>query len=184
MARTPGMLQDFLAANPLPERMDRLLAPEFRAFCLLLNALKQWVAAEQSATDRYLLGAAAREMCKAATDQCLITGHPIGPKPKLHHPVRDGRPPIPLTAAGHDHIEGQTSMESDDPIERTLISLRRTMNRSWARLRCGCLEHLGEPSGASSKRAAADGQAVARKISAATKLSYEQILAWLDERGL
>ena len=56
LATTPGPVREFLEQNPLPLSLAGKLPDEFRAFTLALNALKQWVAAEQAATDRYLLG--------------------------------------------------------------------------------------------------------------------------------
>lgn len=40
----------------------------------LSNALKQWVAAESAATDRYLLGGTARKQCRKMADHCLGSG--------------------------------------------------------------------------------------------------------------
>jgi len=101
-------VREFLDANPLPEALKGLLPDEFRAFCLALNSLKQWVSAEQLATDRYLLGGTARQLCRQAASSCVLTGEPFdGQTVELHHPVRDGRPPIPVSKTGHDQIEGQ-----------------------------------------------------------------------------
>src|SRR5581483_10027767 len=74
-AGSQGLVRDFLDANPLPKPLEGLLPDEFRVFCLMLNALKQWLAAEQAATDRYLLGSKAREECRAATTTCAVTGN-------------------------------------------------------------------------------------------------------------
>src|SRR5580704_17120554 len=76
-ANNPGPINDFLENNPLPESMRNRLLREFRAFCLAINALKQWVAAEQAATDRYLLGATARARCKALATTCVVTGEAL-----------------------------------------------------------------------------------------------------------
>ncbi len=146
MASSPGTVREFLDANPLPPEMTSLLPDEFRTFCLALNALKQWVGAEQSATDRYLLGGVARQSCREATSNCLVTGETLGPDAELHHPLRDGRPPILLSKTGHSSIEGQLSSMSDDPFERAVLSIRRERNGSWAQLRRGCLDLLGTPS--------------------------------------
>src|SRR5690349_2835960 len=56
LAEADGPVRTFLDANPLPRAMAQRLPDDFRVFCLVLNSLKQWVAAEQAATDRYLLG--------------------------------------------------------------------------------------------------------------------------------
>lgn len=108
LARLPGPVRTFLEENPLPPSIDGKLPPEFRAFCLALNALKQWVAAEQAATDRYLLGGTARAACRAAADTCVVSGVALDrERLDLHHPVRDGRPPIPLDREAHARLEGQ-----------------------------------------------------------------------------
>ena len=63
LATTHGPVQKFLNDNPLPSDMTDLLPIDFRVFCLLLNALKQWVAAEQQAADRFFLaGDVGREL--------------------------------------------------------------------------------------------------------------------------
>ena len=109
LASDEGPVKDFLNNNELPPAIANRLPPEFRVFCLALNAIKQWVAAEQSATDRYLLGGTSRELCRAVADRCLVSGGILGPDCELHHPVRDGRPAIPLSKHGHGSIEGQTT---------------------------------------------------------------------------
>jgi hypothetical protein len=60
LATARGPIANFLNDNPLPLAMSNLLPLEIRAFCLALNALKQWVSAEQSAMDRLILGGRAR----------------------------------------------------------------------------------------------------------------------------
>jgi hypothetical protein len=184
LAATPGMIRDFLDANPPPPTIAPLLPDYFRVFCLMLNSLKQWVAAEQSATDRYLLGGKARQLCREAEDTCVVTGHRMSSEVELHHPVRDGRPPIPLSKKGHAVIEGQTSTAGDDPMEQALGTLRREKNRSWAHLRRGCLDLLGRPEPWESKSSAADARAFARRAAEATNASYAAILTWLEKRGL
>ncbi len=106
MAKGDVVIQRFLEETPLPPDLAKLLPDEFRVFCLMLNALKQWVSAEQQATDRYLLGGTARDTLRKLTDECMVTGDKIGPDGELHHPVRDGRPPILLSKEGHSLIEG------------------------------------------------------------------------------
>ncbi|MEI8199111.1 MAG: hypothetical protein WCG21_03530 [Eubacteriales bacterium] len=107
MSEDDGPVKDFLKANPLPPNMKDLLPDDFRVFSLLLNSLKQWVSAESAATDRYLLGVTARATCRAATKKCIVTGQDLGDDAELHHPVRDGRPPILISKEGHSIIEGQ-----------------------------------------------------------------------------
>jgi hypothetical protein len=184
LASIEGPIGAFLDDNPLPPALAQRLPREFRVFCLALNALKQWVAAEQSATDRYLLGGDARKLCREATDRCLVSGDMLGADCELHHPVRDGRPAIPLSKRGHDLIEGQVSCDGDDPIEQALFALRRKGNRSWAQLRRGCLDCIGRPEPGLSKRGAANDRAFASKAAAAANIGYEGILEWLKKKGL
>jgi hypothetical protein len=116
LAEAKGPVRDFLEDNPLPPSMAGRLPTDFRAFCLALNSLKQWVAAEQSATDRYLLGGNVRELCREETVNCLITNGVLGTDFELHHPVRDGRPPIPLSRKGHASLERQLPSADDHRI--------------------------------------------------------------------
>lgn len=176
----PGAVTNFLQATPLPPRMEKLLPREFRVYCLALNALKQWVAAEQAATDKFLLGGTARELCRAAAAKCIVTGEALQSNVELHHPVRDGRPPIPLSKRGHALIERQTKFTSDDPMGTSLIALKQQGNHSWAMLRRGCLDLLGTPEPWASSSTAASARTFARKATKASNMSYGEILSWLD----
>ena len=184
LAGVAGPVQDFLNANPLPRAMAERLPADFRVFCLALNSLKQWVAAEQGATDRYLLGGSARELCREAAHTCLVTGQALAQDTELHHPVRDGRPPIPLGKKGHASIEGQLSSVGDDPTAQALLPLRSEMNRSWAQLRRGCLDLLGRPVPWPSTASAAGARTFARRAAIAAGVGHEQILKWMDSKGL
>ncbi|MGA2264006.1 MAG: hypothetical protein ABSH28_21555 [Acidobacteriota bacterium] len=184
LAKSEGSVRQFLDDNTLPSAMAALLPDGFRTFCLALNALKQWVAAEQGATDRYLIGGVARQLCREAVKTCLVTGEPLGPDAELHHPVRDGRPPIALSKGGHASIEEQVATDGDDNIGRALISVRHERNRSWAHLRRGCLDLLVKPVPWPSKASSADARVFARKAATDAKTGYAEILIWLDERGL
>src|SRR5882672_7740994 len=183
MGESAGPVREFLNTNPLPPAMAPLLTDEFRTFCLALNALKQWVAAEQAATDRYLLGGVARQVCREAIVECLVTGDTLGPDAELHHPLRDGRPPILLSKTGHALIEGQAASGSEDPFERSVVSIRRERNGSWAQLRRGCLDLIGQTTKSTTKSSVANARAFARKVSSMTNTSYAEILAWLDQKN-
>ena len=183
LAEATGPIRTFLDANPLPPAMAKSLPDDFRVFCLALNSLKQWVAAEQAATDRYLLGGAARELCREAVKTCLVTDSALGHDSEFHHPVRDGRPPILLSKKGHASIEGQLASVGDDPIGRALWELRREGHRSWAQLRRGCLDLLGHPVPWPSKASAAGARVFAKKAAEAAGVGCEQILEWLDNKG-
>jgi len=154
-------VQAFLRANPLPPHIAELLPDEFRVFSLLLNAFKQWVSAESAATDKFLLGGTARKTCRKAVNRCLVTGEALGDNAELHHPVRDGRPPILLSKKGHEIVERALSDSRSEALAATgenltgkqnelwqkLQELRSQRNQSWAQLREGCatLLHPGTP---------------------------------------
>ena len=186
MSVKPGPVRDFLELNKLPPPLASLLPAEFRVFCLALNALKQWVAAEQQATDRFLLGGNARDELRAIAGSCIVTGKSIDGDCELHHPVRDGRPPIPLCHDAHDEIEKQQSRAdlSSDPIFRTISRIRSERNNSWINLRRGCLELLGHKANPSTPAVAAGARTFARKVSTATGLSFDQIIRFLDSHDL
>lgn len=185
LATTPGPVLEFLQQNPLPPSLEGKLPDDFRAFALALNALKQWVAAEQAATDRYLLGGQVRTECWAAADVCIISGASLADGAgELHHPARDGRPPIPLSTAAHDQLEGQVSTPRDDGTRSVLLELKRQGNRSWVHLRRGCRDLLGESVDHSTPNVAASSKTFARKAAKATGMSYQELVLWLDDTGL
>ena len=185
LAGQPGPVRDFLTENPLPEPLGGLLPDNFRAYCLALNALKQWMAAEQAATDRYLLGGRAREECREAAVTCVVTGEPLdAEKVELHHPVRDGRPPVILSKKGHDRLEGQSAVPEADETRWKISAIKREGNRSWVHLRKGCLDLLGREVTHSTANVAASSKSFVRKVSQETGLLPQQILTWLDANGL
>jgi hypothetical protein len=204
LAKSAGPVREFLEENPLPTPMARHLPQEFRAFCLALNALKQWVSAEQAATDRYLLGGTARARCRALAKSCMITGELLDLRDvELHHPIRDGRPPIPLSKRGHAAIENQTAgartiplpstaqkLEAaataagptNAPIENALRSVKG--HSSWLMLQRACLEHLGHAVKHSTPQVGASSRAFARRAFKATGLDAVALLEWLNASGL
>lgn len=185
MAKSDQTIRDFLNETPLPADLQNLLPEEFRVFCLMLNSLKQWVSAEQAATDRYLLGGTARASLRKLTDQCMVTGEAIGPNGELHHPVRDGRPPILLSKNGHSLIEGQIAgnqaEQEGDLVSVTLRKMKKNGSRSWVQLRNGCLDQLGSQVQFSSPSRRSTSRSFAKKVHEELGLSYQEILAWLDE---
>lgn len=182
-AAKTGQVKDFLDRNPLPDSMKSHLPDEFRAFCLLLNSLKQWVSAESLSTDRYLLGGTGRDKLRAASSHCMITGSPLD-KVELHHAVRDGRPPIPLSPEGHRQVEESNAGTTDVPLILTLRELKSERTWSWKMLRDGCMSQLGEHIESRSKNALNTSRTFAKKAQIRTGLSFEQLLESLDESGL
>lgn len=184
LADTRGPASKFLHENPVHPSMCDLLPKRIRAFCLGLNALKQWVSAEQKAMDRLILGGNVREICRAATSKCIVTGKELSRKTLvLHHPVRDGRPPLPLSKQGHAQIEDQTSTIADNPVYIALYKLKRARHHSWVQLRRGCLDLLERQVDHSTPKVAATSRTFARKASQLTGLTYAQLLKWLEKRS-
>jgi hypothetical protein len=185
LALQPGPVRQFLDSNPLPPSLQGRLPDEFRAFCLVLNTFKQWVAAEQLATDRYLLGGTARTECRAAADRCIASSEPLEPGDiELHHPVRDGRPPVPLTKRAHACLEGQSEGAGGDGTREVLLGLKRAGNRSWVHLRRGCQDLLGRTVQHSTSKVAASSRTLARQAAQRTGMSFEELLEWLDRNRL
>lgn len=183
-------IKKFLDETPLPPSLDLLLPTDFRVFCLLLNALKQWLSAEQAATDRYLLGGTARDMLRSIVTHCIITGEEIDGNGELHHPVRDGRPPIYISKMGHAKIEGQikttnTGDETNNLNENDTLSiimdLKKAGHHSWVQLRNACNFSLGNDVKFSTPAVKATSLQFARKVIISTGLGYLGILDWLDQ---
>jgi hypothetical protein len=179
----------FLDENKLPGMMRVLLPDDFRVFCLLLNGLKQWLSAEQAATDRYLLGGTARVRCRQMVSSCFVTGEPLAGEVDLHHPVRDGRPPIPLSKERHRIIEQQTvsSEPSEDEeanhIARMIGEIKKP-NESWRMLRRGCRLILGLSPGGGTEASNASAKTLARRAIAKTELAPQELLDWMDANEL
>lgn len=161
-------VRQFFDENGLPGKMSTLLPDDFRVFCLLLNGPKQWLSAEQAATDRYLLGGTARTQCREMVSRCLVAGEVFSGEIELHHPVRDGRPPLPLSKEGHRIIEQQTASgdpserEAPDEIERMIGAIKKP-NESWSMLRRGCRMILGLPPGGGTPASNSNAKALARR---------------------
>lgn len=184
MTNEEGPVKDFLQANQLPPHMKELLPDDFRAFALLLNSLKQWVSAESAATDRFILGGTAKATCKSAVDRCIVTGGELGEKPELHHPLRDGRPPILLSKKGHDLIEQNSRKRSsenieDDEVWNLIRQLRSDKHMSWVQLREGCTAII-----TSNSIYRPGAKSFANKVIKETGLSASILIKMLDDRGL
>jgi len=179
-------VSEFLAENSLPEHLEQYLPKEFRAYCLALNALKQWLSAEQAATDRYIFGGTVRSQCKSLGNSCLVSGTPATDCTiELHHPVRDGRPPIPLAKEVHAEIEGQVSAKKEgDKYMEVIYPIKRAGNRSWVMLKLGCELLMGIANTSKSKNVQSSSKTFARKASEASGLSYQELLEWIEVNHL
>jgi len=186
LSEKPGPFLEFLNQTSPPGKMKSLLPDEYRTFCLILNALKQWVSAEQAATDRAILGGTARQTCRSIATHCIVTGELFEPGEKghLHHPVRDGRPPILLSEGGHAVIEKQVAIAGLDTEWGIICEQKKKGNHSWDRLRNGCKAHLGEDVKFSTKNIASTSKSFAKKVHDLTGMSYQQILDEINNRGL
>jgi hypothetical protein len=179
-----GPVNEFLDANPLPPHTQGMRPDDFRALPPMLNTLKQWVLAESATTDRYLLGAAARQTCRVASTRCIVTEEELGEGAKIHHPLRDGRPPILLSKRGHDCVEQAQQMgaeQADMPDDSTwsrVCVLKKERRVSWVQLREGCGAVSCE-SGTSRAGARSFANAVIRE----TRLTASDVMAMLDARG-
>lgn len=179
-------VSEFLAENSLPEHLEHYLPEKFRAYCLALNALKQWLSAEQAATDRYIFGGTVRAQCKSLSDSCLVSGTPATDCTiELHHPVRDGRPPIPLAKEVHAEIEGQISAKREgDRYMDVIYPIKKSGNRSWVMLKLGCELLLGTANTTKSKNVQSSSKTFARKAKEASGLSFQELLRWIEANNL
>ena len=72
----------------------------------------------------------------------------MGEDPELHHPLRNGRPPILLSKKGHNLIEQNNQINSsgisdddDDSgnnVWNTIKEIRTKKSQSWVQLKEGC----------------------------------------------
>ena len=172
-----GAVKDFLDNNPLPASMKNMLPDDFRAFCLILNSLKQWVSAESASTDRYLLGGTARDTIREITKKCIITDETLEKDAELHHPLRDGRPPIYISKKGHNILEYGVS-DNNDSIWEKMKTLKKEKHGSWKLLREGCESIINK----SDSRA--NGKAFSNTIIRETGLNAKEIIQLLDSKNI
>jgi len=186
LASSENEVSQFLKGNPLPEHLEKYLPNNFRTYSLALNSMKQWLSAEQAATDRYIFGGTVREQCKKIGKSCLVSGTPADECTiELHHPVRDGRPPIPLAKEVHAKIEGQSSITRDqDEVMKVIYPIKRSGNRSWVMLKLGGELLLDIANTNKSKNVQASSKTFARKSSEASGLSFKELLHWVEVNNL
>ena len=179
-------VSQFLKDNPLPQHLEKYLPDEFRVYSLALNSLKQWLSAEQAATDRYIFGGTVRDQCRKLGNKCLVSGVSSDECTiELHHPVRDGRPPIPLAKDAHAKIEGQTSARKEqDEVMEIIYPIKRAGNRSWVMLKLGCELLLDIANTNKSKNVQSSSKTFARKATVATGLNYRELLHWIEVNDL
>jgi hypothetical protein len=177
----------FLKINSVPACLGDKLTPEIRTFALLLNALSQWTTAEKLAMDRFLFSGDVRKELKSLCQTCPIYPEEFDVKNiELHHPVRDGRPPIPLSKRGHETVEGLIVISPGDSGAEKLVEHRRNSKTrySWKRLRIGCLAASGQLPESFSETHLRSGRSVLARVKRQTALSAQSILDILDRYSL
>jgi hypothetical protein len=186
MAEKDGPVKTFLERNPVPTCLGTELTPEIRAFCLILNALRQWSVGEQLAMDRLLLSGNVRKDLKELFTTCPVAPTDVDKaKVELHHPLRDGRPPVPLSKTGHDTVEGLLVPQDGDSDATLLVAFRRACGPiSWKRLRVGVLDLLGNAPEEFAEGYRTNARAWARKATRETGVDAAAILAFLDRYDL
>jgi len=186
LASSDNEVSQFLKDNPLPDHLEKYLPEKFRIYSLALNSIKQWLSAEQAATDRYIFGGTVRDQCKKLGTSCLVSGTPAEECTiEIHHPVRDGRPPIPLAKETHAKIEGQSSViRKQDEVMKFIYPIKQSGNRSWVMLKLGCELLLNIANTNKSKNVQASSKTFARKSSEASGLSFHELLRWVEVNNL
>ncbi len=186
LSSSKNEVSQFLKNNPLPKHLEQFLPENFMVYSLALNAMKQWISAEQAATDRYIFGGTVRAQCKKLGKTCLVSGKPAKECTiELHHPVRDGRPPIPLAKDVHADIEGQSSATMvKDEIMTAIYPIKRSGNRSWATLKLGCELLLDTADTDRSKNSQSSSKTFARKASETSGLNFKELLQWVETNNL
>ncbi len=186
-------LKRFLERNPLPPCIKGQLANEFRAYALLLHALNQWVVVRKLEIDCALVGGSpkiARNRLRRSATVCMVAKTPLAKvRVELHHPVRDGRPPIPLSPEGHKRVDGVMVLDEDDHHGRSIVSLRNQGKLgSWIALRTGAVLEQGAgvdfAGRKNPKSFAYHCKLVARRAMSTTGFTAAELLSWLDRYGL
>jgi len=187
LAETDERMIAFLRRNPVPPCLGSELTPEIRSFALLLNALSQWCTAEKLAFDRFLFSGDVRKQLKKLALTCPVSpdDFEVG-KIELHHPVRDGRPPLPLSKKGHEKIEGLIEPEENDEDGKKLFAHHKTSTRrySWRSLRLGCLSELGREAYDKSVSRHRTARGNVSFVKRGTGISVESLLSILDRYEL
>jgi hypothetical protein len=173
-------MQAFLKMAALPPGLVPFLPDEVRVYCLLINALKQWVSSQSLATDGIIFGGNLRKRVRASAKQCVVSGETLTYQAvELHHVVRDGRPPIPLSHKGHSKVDRQFRPELTDEVGCALAKLRKEKNTSWKDV-LAAIEHESGFAVGTTSRHTKLGEAVLET----TCKSASELLEWAEESGL
>jgi len=178
-------VKQFLEQNPVPGQIGKHLTMEMRAYALLVRAVLQWAVGQSLSIDRWVISGNARKFLRTSSPNCIVTGAPFGTDDiELHHPVRDGRPPLPVSKIGHKIADDV--FDPQDTVGKLLVSVRRKRSNSWRLIWQGCVLESGEFLDLSeyavgrSKSAAAAARWFARE----TELPVEEIRKWIEENEL
>lgn len=187
LVKTSGPIRTFLRRNPVPKCLGSSLTKEVRCFSLLLHSLNQWCVVEKLAMDRFLCSGNVRKELKSLFEICpVVPGDESKTTVELHHPLRDGRPPIPLSKKGHDKVEGLVVLEVGDDDGARLIEHRKTSKPiySWVRLRTGCLLRQGMVFADLKSSYRASARHAIKRVTEDLKSTPESILEILNRYGL
>jgi hypothetical protein len=96
---------------------------------------------------------------------------------------------VPVSREGLRIVEQATvaagAEAADDTDEiAAIISDLKKLKESWRMLRRGCLLIPGRPAGEGTPAGNANAKGLARRAIAATELTAEGLMAWLDANGL
>lgn len=180
-------VRKFLEDNPIPGDMGKYLTLELRAYALLVHGLHQWAVGQSLTADRWVISGNARDTLRACTDRCVVTDEPFGDNLiELHHPGRDGRPPIPVSEKGHKIADDV--FDPQDEKGKMLVAVRRRLRFGWRVIWQGCLVELGETvdlSGYKNPKGRRSAVATrARRFSKESSTTIEEIRKWIEENDL
>lgn len=180
-------VRQFLESNPIPGTVGQFLTMELRAYALLVHGLHQWAVGQSLATDRWVISGNARHALRSSTDRCVVTNEPFGEEPiELHHPARDGRPPIPVSKKGHKIAD--EVFDPQDPQGRLFVAVKKKLRFSWRSIWQGCRVSLDLPvsfeahANPDGRRTAAVARA--RRFARETAAPMEGVLEWIEENDL
>jgi hypothetical protein len=88
------------------------------------------------------------------------------------------------TNAGHMKLDFGEFKKSGDPVRDAIQPIRIQLHQSWANLRRGAMELDGRPVEHSTRAVRTGSLRFARRAAAASGLSYDRLIAWLESSGL
>jgi hypothetical protein len=178
-------IRTFLKDHPIPGEIGKHLTGEMRSYALLIRALLNWCVGQSLFIDRWVISGNARKTLRSRSATCIVTGNPLKQgEVELHHPARDGRPPIPVSKKGHKIADDV--FDPQDPLGKRLVELRRQRQYSWKLIWQGCLVELDQPVDLSEYGAGREktSATAARWFARQTELPVQEILNWIESNEL